>query len=112
MSPNTVLFMIALALFACCTELACALKPRGNQVRVSRVLPLRTAKSDQLPELSDKKMDATNAPPEPTLKHAKMIILLVKIRLFSLESQSCLSCVCTCILPLKLKLYSAGIGSD
>ena len=57
-------------------------------------------------------MDATNAPPEPPLKHAKMIILLVKIRLYSLESQSYLSCVYTRILPLKLKRYSAGIESD
>ena len=57
-------------------------------------------------------MDATNALFEPHLKHAKMIILLVKIRLFSLESQSFLSRVGTRILPLKLKRYSAGIESD
>ena len=66
---------------------------------------------NQLPELRAKKMYATNASPEPPLKHAKIIILLQQIRLFSLESQFCLSCVCTRVLPLKLKLYSAGIGS-
>ena len=57
-------------------------------------------------------MDATNASPEPRLKHAKMITLLKKIGLFSLGSQSFLSCVYTCSLPLKLKRYSAGIESD
>ena len=66
----------------------------------------------QLPELSDQKMDATNALFEPPLKHAKMIILLVKIRLFSLEGQSCLSCVCTRIFHLKMMRYSAGIESE
>ena len=71
------------------------------------------SKFNQLPELSDKKMDATNAPPEPSLKHAKMIILLMKIRLFSLESHSSfLSRVDTRILPLKSKRYIAGIESD
>ena len=59
-------------------------------------------------------MDATKAHPEPPppLKHAKMIILLEKTRIFSLESQADLSYVCTRILPLKLKYYSAGIESD
>ena len=65
-----------------------------------------------LPELSDTKVDATNAPPEPTLKHAKMIILLVRIRLFLLASQSLKNRVCTNILHLKLKRYIAGIESD
>ena len=69
-------------------------------------------RNNQLPELSDKKMDATNSPPEPPLKHAKMIILLMKIRLFLLETQSSLSRVCARILPLKLKRYIAGIESD
>ena len=65
----------------------------------------------KLPELSDKKMDATNALFEPPLKHAKMIIPLVKIRLFSLARQSFMSRVGTRILPLRLKRYSAGIES-
>ena len=55
--------------------------------------------SHQLPELSDKKMDATNAALARPLKHAKVIILLVKIWLFSLESQCFLSRVCTTFLP-------------
>ena len=42
----------------------------------------------QLPELSDKKMDATKTTREPPLKHAKMITLLKKIKLFPLEIQS------------------------
>ena len=63
----------------------------------------------QLPELRAKKLDATNALLEPSLKHVKMIILLVKIRLFLLESKSLKIRVCTRILPLKLKRYSAGI---
>ena len=66
----------------------------------------------QLPELSDKKMDATNALFEPPLKHAKMFIFLVEIRLFMLESHSFLRRVGTLILQLKLKHYSAGIESD
>ena len=57
-------------------------------------------------------MDTTNALFDLHLKHAKMIILLVKIRLFSLESQAILSRVGARILPLKLKRYSAGIESD
>ena len=57
-------------------------------------------------------MNATNAALEPPLKHARMIILLVKIMLLSLESQSFLSRVCGRILSLKLKRYSAGIESD
>ena len=66
----------------------------------------------QLPELSDKKMDATNAFFEPPLKQAKMISLLVKIRLFLLEGRTFLSRVYTRIFPLKLKRVSAGIESD
>ena len=57
-------------------------------------------------------MDATNVPPEPPQKHDKMIILLVKIRLFLLDSESLKRRVCTRILPLKLERYSAGIESD
>ena len=57
-------------------------------------------------------MDATNDPPEPLLKHGKMIIFLKKIRFFSLESQAFLSHVNTRIFALKLKRYSAGIESD
>ena len=57
-------------------------------------------------------MDATNAPLEPPLKHAKLITLLKKIRLFLLESQFLLSRVYTCIMALKLKHYTAGIESD
>ena len=72
----------------------------------------RAKTCNQLPELSGKKMDATNALLEPPLKHAKMIILPVKIRLFSLEGQFFLSLVYTRILPLKLRRYSAGIESD
>ena len=71
---------------------------------VPQILILSPTTRHQLPELSDKKMDATNALFEPPLKHAKMIILLVKIRLFSFD-------VGTRILPLKFKHYSAGIGS-
>ena len=57
-------------------------------------------------------MAATNAPNEPPLMHPKVINLPKKIRLFSLENQSCLGCVCTRILPMKLKRYSAGTESD
>ena len=73
---------------------------------------LHSARCNQLPELSGKKMNATNASPEPSPKHAKIIILLEKNRPFSLESQSFLSLVYTRFLPLKLKRYSAGFGSD
>ena len=56
-----------------------------NSVQVFDTSEVRRVNEfNQLPELSDKKMEATNAPPEPPLKHAKMIILLMKIRLFSL----------------------------
>ena len=65
-----------------------------------------------MPELRDKKMDATNASPEPPLKHAKMITLLKNIGLFLLASQVFLTCVYKRILPLKLNCYSAGIESD
>ena len=57
-------------------------------------------------------MNATNALAEPSLKHAKMISLLVNIRLFLLESQSFISRVYAHILVLKLKRCSAGIESD
>ena len=46
---------------------------------------------NKFPELSAKKMDETNALPEPALKLPKMTILLMKIRLFYLESLSFLS---------------------
>ena len=85
---------------------------RQWQARLSGERVWTEGRSNQLPELSVKKMNATNASSEPHLKHAKMIILLKKIRVFSLEIQTCLSCVCTRILPLKLKLYSAGMVSD
>ena len=57
-------------------------------------------------------MDATNAPLEPPLKHAKMITLLKKISLSLLESQFLLCRVYTCIMTLELKHYTAGIESD
>ena len=63
----------------------------------------RSTTFHKFPELSAKKMDETNALPEPAQKLHKMTILLIKVRLFSLDYQSYLSCVHTHILPLKMK---------
>ena len=54
-------------------------------------------RSHKFPELSAKKMDETNALPEPALKLPKMTILLMKIRLLYLNRKSVL---------LELSLYA------